>query len=84
MFSNSFVKETVSRSIYFTMTSISRCSHHIDYHEEGRKRREPATQGGVGWNPREPMGVPSSKLLESTEGDSADKVIICNRLNIWV
>jgi hypothetical protein len=26
----------------------------------------------------------SGKLLESTEGDSADKVIINNRLNIWV
>jgi hypothetical protein len=30
MFSNSFVKETVSRSVRFAMTGVSRRSRHID------------------------------------------------------
>jgi hypothetical protein len=54
----------------------------VGYRKEGRRRKEPTTQGGVGWNPREPMGVPSGKLLENTEGDSADKMITWNCLNI--
>jgi hypothetical protein len=40
----------------------------VAYREEGRKRKEPTTAGGVGWNPREPGGVPNGKLLENTEG----------------
>ena len=40
----------------------------VVYRKEGSKRKEPTTQGRVGWNPRGPMGVPSGKIPESTEG----------------
>jgi hypothetical protein len=50
----------------------------VKVHEEGRRRKEPTAQDGAGWNPREPMGEPSGKVLENTEGDSADKMITCN------
>jgi hypothetical protein len=61
---------------------VSGVDRKVECREEGRKRKEPTTRGGVGWNPREPMGVPSGKVLENTERDSADKVITCNCLNI--